>query len=109
MARDKAFPFSSWFATINERFGVPLRTLTAVLIVDLLLGLIVLGSDFAFQSVVSCSGICFQVGYVIPILILLFRGRKVLPDRPNFDLGKFGYAINIISVGWSILIIVMLL
>lgn len=109
MARDKAFPFSSWLAEISPRFDVPLRTLTGVLVIDLLLGFIVLGSDLAFQSIVSCSGICFQLGYSIPILILLFRGRDVLPARPNFDLGRFGYVTNIISVGWSSLIIVMLL
>ena len=109
MARDKAFPFSSWFANISSRFGVPLRTLTGVLVIDLVLGLIVLGSDYGFQAVVSCGGICFQLGYSIPIIILLVRGRKVLPARPNFDLGRFGYAINIVSVGWSSLIIVMLL
>lgn len=108
MARDKAFPFSSWFAHISDRFEIPLRTLTGVLIIDFILGLIVLGSDYAFQSIVSCGGICFQLGYSIPIMVLLVRGRKVLPARPNFDLGRFGYAINIISVAWSLLIIVML-
>jgi choline transport protein len=108
MARDRAFPFSSWFAKINDRFGIPLRTLTGVLVIDLVLGLIVLGSDYGFQSVVSCGGICFQIGYTVPIVVLLLRGRKVLPPHPNFDLGRFGYAINIISVAWSSLIIVML-
>ena len=109
MARDKAFPFSSWFANISSRFGIPLRTLTAVLVIDLVLGLIVLGSNYGFQAIVSCGGICFQVGYSIPNMIVLVRGRKILPARPNFDLGVFGYAINIISVAWSLLIIVMLL
>lgn len=109
MARDNAFPFSAWFAKINERFGIPLRTLTGVLVIDLILGLIVLGSDYGFQSVVSCSGICFQIGYTVPTVVLLIRGRRVLPPHPNFDLGRLGYAINLISVGWSSLIIVMLL
>ena len=109
MARDTAFPFSSWFAKISDRFDIPLRTLTGVLVIDLILGLIVLGSDYGFQAVVSCGGICFQIGYTVPIVVLLIRGRKVLPPHPNFDLGRFGYAINIISVCWSSLIIVMLL
>ena len=108
MARDRAFPFSSWFAKISDRFGIPLRTLTGILVIDLILGLIVLGSDYGFQSVVSCGGICFQIGYTVPIVVLLIRGRKVLPPHPNFDLGRFGYAINIISVAWSSMIIVML-
>lgn len=68
-----------------------------------------LGSDLAFQSIVSCSGICFQLGYSIPIVVLLVRGRDCLPARPDFDLGRAGYAVNVVSVAWSALIIVMLL
>ncbi|PMD32461.1 amino acid transporter [Hyaloscypha variabilis F] len=108
MARDAALPFSSYFSKISTKFDIPLRALTGVLVIDLLLGLIVLGSDYGFQAVVSCGGICFQVGYAIPIVTLLIRGRKILPPHPNFDLGRFGYAVNIISVAWSALIIVML-
>lgn len=88
---------------------MPLRTLTGVLVIDFILGFIVLGSDLAFQSIVSCSGICFQLGYSIPIVVLLVRGRGVLPARPNFDLKRWGYVVNIVSVCWSCLIIVMLL
>lgn len=109
MARDNALPFSPFFSKINKTFDIPLRTLTAVLIVDIILGLIVLGSDVAFQAIVSCGGICFQIGYVTPIIILLIRGRKILPARPNFDLGKYGYAVNILSVCWSLMMIVVLL
>ena len=108
MARDFAFPFSEWFAKVSTRFGIPVRALTGVLILDMILGLIVLGSDYAFQAIVSCGGVCIQIGYVIPIIILLVRGRKVLPPHPNFDLGRFGLVINVLSVGWSSLIITML-
>jgi len=38
---------------------------------------------------------------------VLCRGRKILPPRPHFDLGKWGYPVNIISVCWSIIIILM--
>lgn len=109
MARDRAFPFSNFFATISTRFEIPVNTLIGVLVLDFLLGLIVLGSDYGFQAIVSCGGICIQVGYLVPILVLLVRGRKVLPQRKEFDLGRLGYAVNIFSAGWSLLIIVMLL
>ena len=46
-----------------------------------------------------------QIGYVAPVIVVLFRGRKILPPRPNFDLGRWGYAVNIISVCWSVLVI----
>jgi choline transport protein len=44
-----------------------------------------------------------------PVLVVLIRGRKILPARPYFDLGRWGYAVNIISVCWSALTICMYL
>lgn len=107
MARDKAFPYSPYFATVSKRFGIPLRAMIAILIIDLVIGLIVLGSDYAFQAIISGGGITLQVGYVTPIILVLIRGRKILPPRPNFDLGRWGYPINIASVCWSLLIMMM--
>jgi choline transport protein len=75
-------------------------------IADIRKGLIVLGSDLAFESIISGGGVTLQIGYVTPIIVVLCRGRKILPDRPNFDLGKWGYAINIVSVLWSMLVII---
>lgn len=70
-------------------------------------GLTVLGSDLAFQSIVSGGGILLQIGYVVPVLVVLIRGRQVLPPRPHFDLAGWGYLVNFISVGWALLTIVM--
>ncbi|KAJ5999787.1 hypothetical protein N7481_000196 [Penicillium waksmanii] len=99
MARDKAFPYSEYLARVNPRLGIPLRAIGFVVVVDLILGLIVLGSDLAFQSIISGGGLMLQVSYLVPVLIVLVRGRKILPPRPHFDLGKWGYVINIFSVG----------
>ncbi|OAL24488.1 hypothetical protein AYO20_10646 [Fonsecaea nubica] len=109
MARDKAFPYSDYFAHVSERFHIPLRAMIAILVVDLVIGLIVLGSDLAFQSIISGGGVTLQIGYVTPVIVVLVRGRKILPPRPHFDLGRWGYAVNIVSVCWSLLIIVMYL
>ena len=107
MARDKALPYSEYFAKVNQRFGIPLRAMVIILIVDLIIGLIMLGNDLAFESIISGGGVTLQVGYVTPVLIVLFRGRKILPPRPHFDLGRLGYPINILSACWSIIVIVM--
>ncbi|KAF1985297.1 amino acid transporter [Aulographum hederae CBS 113979] len=109
MARDSAFPFSPYFATVNKRFGIPLRAMLAIVVVDLIIGLIVLGSDLAFQSIISGGGVTLQIGYMTPVLIVLIRGRKILPPRKHFDLGRWGYAVNVASVCWSSLVIMMYL
>lgn len=38
MARDKAFPYSDYFATINPRFGIPFRSMVAILVVEAIIG-----------------------------------------------------------------------
>lgn len=38
---------------------------------------------------------------------VLIRGRSVLPPRPHFDLGGWGYTINILSVVWSMIMILV--
>ena len=40
-----------------------------VLIVDSI-GFILLGGDLAFESIISGAGICFTVGYTVPVLIV---------------------------------------
>ncbi len=87
-------------------------------------GLIVLGSDLAFESIISGGGVTLQIGYVTPVIVVrtsphlhpstltlqvLIRGRSILPARPHFDLGRWGYPVNIISVCWSLIIIAMYL
>ncbi|EXJ58425.1 hypothetical protein A1O7_05850 [Cladophialophora yegresii CBS 114405] len=109
MARDKAFPYSDYFAHVSTRFHIPLRAMIAILVVDLVIGLIVLGSDLAFESIISGGGVTLQIGYVTPIIVVLIRGRSILPPRPYFDLGRWGYPINVISVCWSLVIITMYL
>lgn len=52
MARDRAFPFSDYFAQVNKRFTMPLRAMVGVLVLNLLVGLLVLGSDLAFYAII---------------------------------------------------------
>lgn len=70
MARDRAFPYSKYFAKVNETFRIPLRAMLAIIVIDLIIGLIVLGSDLAFESIISGGGVTLQVGYVTPIIVV---------------------------------------
>jgi choline transport protein len=94
MARDHGFPFPNYFSVVNKRFGIPLRAMGAIIGIMLVIRLIVLGNDLAFESIISGGGVTLQIGYVTPVLIVLFRGRKILPPRPFFGLGKRGYAVS---------------
>ena len=93
MARDRAFPYSAYFAKVNKTFGIPLRAMLAIVVIDLIigqrldnlprnsstdtkliLGLIVLGSDLAFESIISGGGVTLQIGYVTPVIVVCPSG-----------------------------------
>jgi choline transport protein len=38
MARDRAFPYSAYFAKVNKKFGIPLRAMLAIVVIDLIIG-----------------------------------------------------------------------
>ncbi|KEF59936.1 uncharacterized protein A1O9_04784 [Exophiala aquamarina CBS 119918] len=105
MAKDRAFPFSPYFATISKRFTMPLRAMMGVTVLNLLAGVLVLGSELAFYAIISAGGITLQISYCIPILCVVLKGRQYLPPRPHFDLGRWGYAVNITSLLWSIIVV----
>lgn len=105
MARDRAFPWSDYFAQVNKRFQMPLRAMVGFIVLNLLTGLLVLGSSLAFYAIISGGGVALQISYCIPILCVVLRGRHHLPPRPHFDLGRWGYTVNIIGLLWSIVVI----
>ncbi|ODN80855.1 hypothetical protein L202_02996 [Cryptococcus amylolentus CBS 6039] len=98
-SRDGGIPASGWWKKVNERFGLPINSLILSTVVCALLGLIYLGSSAAFNAFTGVATICLGLSYAFPVLCSLLRGRKAVRNAP-FSLGKFGFAINIITVVW---------
>lgn len=70
MARDRGLPFSTYFAKVDEKFGIPLRCMVAILVIDWALGLIILGNDLAMESIISGGGVVLQFAYVVPVIVV---------------------------------------
>ena len=105
-ARDGAIPGSRLWGKTNDRLGIPFWGLVLSTLVDCLLGLIYFGSTAAFNSFTGVATICLSCGYGVPILVSMVRGRKMV-RHSSFSLGKFGFAINGVCVGWICLAIVL--
>lgn len=105
-ARDGAIPGSRLWRRIDDRFQIPLWGLVLSTTVDCLLGLIYFGSSAAFNSFTGVATICLSTSYGLPILVSVLRGRKHVKNS-TFSLGKFGFAINILTICWICLAVVL--
>ncbi|KIW98073.1 uncharacterized protein Z519_01657 [Cladophialophora bantiana CBS 173.52] len=75
-ARDDAIPLSRVWSKVNGNLGVPVYALMLTTVVQMLLGLIYLGSSSAFLAFVSVGVIGLAVSYAIPITISVLHRRK---------------------------------
>lgn len=106
-ARDKAIPFHRTFSVVNSRFSdIPLNAYLLSMTIQLLLGLLYLGSSAAFNAFSGVAVICLGASNAMPIAISLLNGRKDVSDSP-FPLGRFGYALNTVAVLWVVFQIVL--
>lgn len=108
LARDGGMPFSKYFARIHPKLGVPVVALIWCASWDIVFGLIFLGSDDAFNAIISAAVVCFTVTYAIPPGINALRGRRMLPENRRFKMPTaVGYACNIAAVCWASLTTVL--
>ncbi|KAI1813041.1 amino acid transporter [Poronia punctata] len=106
-ARDKAIPLASTWSKVDERHGTPIWALGLTTAVQLLLGLINLGSSSAFLAFVSVGVISLAVSYGIPIAIsLVYRRREVNKAQWRMP-GGIGIVVNMIAVVWILFELVL--
>lgn len=105
-ARDGAIPGSRLWKRVDKRFDIPLWALVLSTAIDCLLGLIYFGSSAAFNSFTGVATICLSTSYGMPILISVLRGRRAVKNS-SFSLGRFGYAINIGTLCWIALAVIL--
>ncbi|KAG5761389.1 hypothetical protein H9Q72_010493 [Fusarium xylarioides] len=102
-ARDQGLPFSEYWQHIDPKRGIPWRTTLLSAAFCALYGLIYVASTTAFNSIINATCLMLNLSYVIPQGVLLTQGRGKLPRRA-FNLGKLGFAVNLYSVVFMIVI-----
>ena len=99
-ARDDAIPGAKLWAKVDQRLGVPFWSLVLVTVVQMLLGLINIGSTSAFTAFISVGVQALALSYGIPIAISLFTLRKEV-NQARWTLGKvLGPIINTLAICW---------
>lgn len=93
------------FEKVPPGWDIPLNAVMFTVVVSILLSLINIGSVIAYNNITSLGVNALLSSYIVSIsCVCLKRWRKepLLPRR--FSLGRFGFAINIFSVLFLILV-----
>jgi len=95
-----AMPGAKLWAKVDKHLGVPVWSLVLVTVVQMLLGLINLGSTSAFNAFVSVGVQALALAYGIPIAISLFCRRNEV-TQARWNLGQaLGTLVNILALLW---------
>lgn len=112
-ARDSGLPASRFFAEVSPTLKVPVRMVLVVGFLQMLLGLIYLGSSTAFNAVLSMAILGMYASYLSPIVFMLIYGRRRLAPivrglgSGSFNLGpRWGPVVNIAAILWLIIAMV---
>ncbi|KAJ4990936.1 amino acid permease [Stagonosporopsis vannaccii] len=97
-SRDKALPFAdTWIRTVADR---PVYALTLVTVIEMLLGVINLGSSSAFTAFASVGVIALSIGYLVPIALSVLGGRREV-SAAQWRCGNLvGYLANVGAIAW---------
>ncbi|CAR28279.1 ZYRO0F00242p [Zygosaccharomyces rouxii] len=96
LARDNATPFSKYLGAIHPRYKSPFWATFACGVLCTCLGAIYVGSATAFNAFVGSFVLLTTAAFFLAMLPNLLTKRSKLP-LGSFNMGKFGYAVNIIS------------
>ncbi|KAI1632431.1 amino acid transporter [Biscogniauxia mediterranea] len=106
-ARDNAIPLARLWAKVDERHGTPIWALVLTTVVQMLLGLINLGSSSAFLAFVSVGVISLAVSYGIPVAISLYYKRREV-NGARWTMGRaLGPAVNVLAIVWILFEVVL--
>jgi amino acid transporter len=103
-----AFPFSSWMSNVNSRLQVPSNSVIFTGVVVVSIGLLVLGPQTVQNGLFGAAGIFFTIAYLMPIILLLKKGRASIPASRSFNMGRVGPIVNIFACGWGVMLTVFL-
>ncbi|KAG9217802.1 hypothetical protein CCMSSC00406_0005172 [Pleurotus cornucopiae] len=110
-ARDKALPFHRTFSRVNNDPSsyfpeIPLNAFLLSTLIQVLLGLLYLGSSAAFNAFVGVAATCLGASYAMPVAINLMEGRTHVKGAPAY-LGRWGVPLNVLAVLWTLFLIVI--
>lgn len=109
-ARDEGLPFSRWLqkVTVVQDTPIPVNSMIASLAITVVLSLIVLGSEEAFNSIAGLLSGAIGFSYALSIGCVLWRRLYGAPLPPaRWSLGRWGVPINAVGCLFEILVTII--
>ncbi|XP_062230729.1 amino-acid permease BAT1 homolog isoform X2 [Phragmites australis] len=104
-SRDGAMPFSHVWHRVNKQ-DVPLNVVWLSVTVAFVMALTSLGSQVAFQAMVSIATLGLYIAYALPIFFRVTAAQKSFVPGP-FHLGRYGVPVGSVAVFWVALVTVL--
>ncbi|CAO1940902.1 unnamed protein product [Urochloa humidicola] len=104
-SRDGAMPFSNVWHRVNKH-EVPFNVVWLSVSVAFAMALTSLGSQVAFQAMVSIATLGLYIAYALPIFFRVTTARRSFVPGP-FHLGKYGLVIGWVAVIWVAFVTVL--
>ena len=94
---------------VNPQYRIPIRAISLVTGVMVLLSLINIGSSIALNAILSLSTLALYFSYLIPISLLVMKRlrKESIPFGP-WRLGRFGLWINLYAIAFGTFIVIFL-
>ena len=102
-ARDKGLPFAGWIGKVNDKRQIPVNAIALSCIISCALSLINIGSDTAFNAIISLNVAALMYTYIISISCVIYKKiyhPDSLPPR-RWDMGRWGLPVNIVGLLYS--------
>jgi amino acid transporter len=101
-ARDHGLPFSKWISHVSTTKEIPANSIILTCIITCLLSLINIGSNVAFNAIISLQVVALMMSYACSIGCVLYRriAHPELLPKAQWSLGKWGIAVNGIGLAY---------
>ncbi|KAK3984857.1 GABA permease-like protein [Cladorrhinum sp. PSN332] len=107
-ARDGGLPFSKWISRVDGKKKIPVNAVTLTCGITILLSLINIGSDVAFNAIISLNVVSLMLTYMVSISAILWKRTTTTTTTTTtteggskWKLAKWGKWINVLGLAYS--------
>jgi amino acid transporter len=108
-ARDRMLPMSGWLSQMSQRHAVPTNALLVACVVPILICLYVYAAPDQLPRITAFAVLGIYIAFQAVVLAALRQRLKGWRPAGNWNLGRYGFAVNVLALAYGIMAMVLLL